>query len=73
MLADNLTRHTTDARDEVRCNREALRQSIDAAWSRLIHAGGDVGEGDVSRAEAGGADQGEAPAADRDATPPRAR
>lgn len=60
MWLNDLTRRGTDAPDAVRCDHEALRQCIDAAWSRLIHIGEKAGtaSGKSANADGGGAQEG---------------
>jgi hypothetical protein len=61
MQSDDPTKKVTGTPDSVRCNRDALRQSIDAAWSRLIHVGETPGNPGTPPADARTTGQGENP------------
>jgi hypothetical protein len=71
MQSDDSTKNVTDTAGSVRCNRDALRQSIDAAWSRLIHVGETTGNANATPSDAGTTGQGESPYALPDTTPLR--
>lgn len=60
MPLNDPTKSVTDAPDAARCDHEALRQCIDAAWSRLIHIGERSGaaSGRLTNAEGRGAQEG---------------
>jgi hypothetical protein len=70
MQSEDPAKSATEARDSVRCNSDALRQCIDAAWSRLIHVGEPAGSTPAPPSDTRAGEQAEDAHTHRDTTSP---